>query len=270
MVKKSIMFLVLVCFMTSFVYAAQIEVTTAPYQEVFVTLYKSTPLQDGEKVSGEADKNGKFVANLDVSQSTFDVFVSIRWAKETKAHERFDGLSSSELNEIELYPHGYIPKNNVVVDVPVVEDPDVTEDVDDEQSEEDAVDATLGEGDSAPATGIAGNVISENLGKISSKTYYIFGGVILVGLALFLLMRSSIGRDAAFRNYKKLSKGEIDKEFADAKSKISDAERELEEVKKKEKIMDMENKLKKQMEELNNLKKGNSTQPDSSNQDNLS
>jgi len=269
MKRGCIIFSVMFLLMVSMVLAIDTKITikTKADRDIVISV-----LGDNDNLikefKNETDSDGKYVVELSTSELLVDIVVIVRknGKFEYGGPQRYDNQKTANPIVIDL-EQVIVEK---VVENTTEEVGEIIEPVDEivKNTTEMAVDATVSVVDSAPEVPEETNVIEEKEprkitgmivegGKsiINSKiTYYIIGGLFIIGILFFLIFtaRKKLDKKKLFK--KDFSKNMNDLSIEDAEKKLDEAKKELDEIKnRKRKLAEAREKFKRDQEELRKL-----------------
>ena len=259
-----------------------ITVKTIPDHDVRLTIYESgsSTVVDTYKVTTTGTDTVTSSYKGGASSIRIIVFVSIFGKKVTS--KIFDDLSTSDEIILEVYPDNYIPneidnnisinndsvQNNTLLELDndtLVVDPSII--LDDTQTPTDDINLEKVEG--------TGLVTDQNKStfKLSNMMYYIIGGVFILAIIVFLVVKVASKKKSIYDDYeaphqqikiRKLSEihkeekstESIRKEITEAEEKLRKAQEQLNIVKNQDKIKEAESRLERDRRELEELRRG--------------
>jgi len=273
--KRLISFVFLLLLVVPLVFASiDINIKTLPKHRVSVIIRdvgKLTSLDSHHKDTG----TGEFTINSDVDKSKIDLIVTLKKDGKNLLNEKFEEVSTSEVININLIP-GEVKLTTGILEPEVNESEEETEEVveenvseegsevvEEEVVEENVENTEIVEEEQKKESGkILGAIIGSGKSMATSKiTYYIIGGILVVGVLFFVVAvaRKKIGsKDEKFKVVKlgeaQESNLDYDSKLENAEKKIKEAKEELDELKgKRDKLKDLRERYERDKEELKNL-----------------
>jgi len=262
MKKILLIVLILVLFMPVVLASVDINIKTLTNHKISVFIREPGSLASIESHSfKQTGTEGELVITSSVSKSKIDMLVNLHKDGVKILGETFEDVSTSEPININFIPDEIELTTGVVEGEIIEEEPEVIE----EEVVEEAIVEEETEVVEEPKEN-KGLLTGAVVGKVkdistSKTTYYIIGGIFIIGVFVIFIVRKKIRKKSGFKitklnNRDSLSDKNYEQKLEDAEKKLDEAREELDFLKnRKSKLQEAREKFKKDQEELKRLER---------------